>query len=124
MKKLFIAALIVFALTATCSFTFPTGDTPIKEPSTPISRDIRLSVTGTTSASMTYNNGTEQTQENATAVPWVKDYKTNSILPIVLLAQNQSRTGNTIMCAIYVNGKMVTSNTSTGPYAIVTCTEK
>jgi hypothetical protein len=124
MKKLFIAALAVFVLVGIYSFTFPTGDSPAKLPSTPISRDIRLSVTGTTSTSMTYNNGTEQTQENSQPTPWIKEYTTKSILPVVLLAQNQARGGNTITCAIYVNGKMVTSNTSTGPYAVVTCTEK
>lgn len=125
MKKAILGLLALIALVVTCGIGISGSSkgTPIKVPTT-ASRDIRLSVTGTTRASMTYNNGINQAQENSTTAPWVRDYTTNSSMTVVLLAQNQAPGGgSTITCSIYVNGKLNVTNTSTGPYAVVTCTE-
>jgi hypothetical protein len=64
-------------------------------------------------------------QETSTKLPWKKDVEMESGLftaqPMTLTAQSGSDKSGSITCRILKNGEEVTSSTSSGPYAVVTC---
>jgi hypothetical protein len=64
-------------------------------------------------------------QENSTNLPWKKDVEMESglfdVQPMTLTAQSGSGGSGSITCRILKNGEEVTSSTSSGPYAVVTC---
>jgi Mycobacterium membrane protein len=64
-------------------------------------------------------------QENGAKLPWSKDVEMESglfdVQPMTLTAQSGSGGSGTITCRILRNGEEVTSSTSSGPYAVVTC---
>jgi len=67
-----------------------------------------------------------QQQDNGASLPWSKTIEfENGVLdlqPMTLVAQSGSgKSGGTITCRILRNGAEVTSSTSSGPYAVVTC---
>ena len=51
-------------------------------------------------------------------LPWRKSFPTGSDYANF---NAQMMNGNSITCNIYVNGELVKTNTSTGPYAVVSC---
>lgn len=88
---------------------------------------VTYEVTGSGKATnVTYikdkNMGQEQVA--AASLPWSKqvtfDGGTFSFQPLSLVAQNGQSGGN-ITCKISKNGKEITSSTSSGPFAMVTC---
>jgi len=95
------------------------------------SRTVHYEVTsdGATLQSVTYltlNNGqTSQQQDNQTAAPWSKDIAieddglfTSSVFSLVAQAGEGA---TTITCKITADGKTIQESTSTGPYAVATC---
>lgn len=83
---------------------------------------------GTKATSVTYltfNDGSSGTsQANDTAVPFHKvvPIKGDTLFSTSLFSLvAQSADGNTITCKITVDGKVISTNTSTGPYAVATC---
>lgn len=72
-------------------------------------------------ALITYSTPSGQEQENGAAVPWKKAIKTHGVDTATISAQNQAASG-TITCEITVDGKLVKRSTSSGGYAIATCT--
>lgn len=90
---------------------------------------ITYEVTGSgTAGTVTYvkdtNMGMEQV--NGTDLPWRKEVTFDdggafSFQPLSLVAQSGSGGNKEITCRILRNGQEVTSSTSSGPYAVVTC---
>jgi hypothetical protein len=66
-----------------------------------------------------------QQQENAESLPWSKTIEfENGVFdaqPLSLVAQSGAGGDGSITCRILRNGEEVTSSTSSGPYAVVTC---
>jgi MmpS family membrane protein len=66
-----------------------------------------------------------QQQENGAKLPWKKTIKMENGLfdaqPTSLVAQSGSGGSGSITCRILKNGQEVTSSTSSGAYAVVTC---
>ena len=92
--------------------------------------DITYEVTGegvTKANNITYvkDSNFGQQQENAAKLPWSKKVQFDSGMftaqPLSLVAQSGSGGGGSITCRILRNGEEVTSSTSSGPYAVVTC---
>jgi hypothetical protein len=79
---------------------------------------------GTSSTSITYSSADgsfSQEQANGAAIPW------SITLPVsgrynIYSVLAQADDGDSISCAISRNGRIITQKTSTGQYAIVTCT--
>lgn len=100
-------------------------------PAAAATRTVHYEVTsdGKTLGTVTYltvNNGqSSQAQDNATAAPWSKDIEikdeglfTSSIFSLVAQAGEGA---TTITCKITADGKTIQESTSTGPYAVATC---
>jgi hypothetical protein len=98
----------------------PSVGTPDKTESIP-AEGVHYEVSGSASqASMTYRTGTGSSQVTA-RLPWRK--RLTDLSPGAFLyvsAQNQGD-GGSVSCKIYVNGRVVSDNTSSGAYAVVTC---
>jgi hypothetical protein len=66
-----------------------------------------------------------QQQDNGAKLPWSKTIEFENGLfdaqPTSLVAQSGSGGSGSITCRILRNGQEVTSSTSSGPYAVVTC---
>lgn len=112
--------------------TAPTAELPAAAPAAaPASAGgdvITYEVTGSgTAGSVTYvkdaNMGMEQV--NGTSLPWTKDVTFDggafSFQPLSLVAQSGSGGNGEITCRILRDGQEITSSTSSGPYAVVTC---
>lgn len=85
---------------------------------------VVYTVTGDGTANITYdtwtNNNSGTSQVSDAAMPWTKTITaTGTFSTFSVMAQLQ--TGTTSTCTITVNGKQVSSNTSTGQYSIATC---
>lgn len=78
---------------------------------------------GSTASSVTYsipNGAFSQSQVGDASIPWSVTLPiSGSFNAFVLLAQ--AGDGNSISCAITINGQIVDQQTSTGQYTIVTC---
>ncbi|WP_165964507.1 MmpS family transport accessory protein, partial [Actinomadura sp. KC216] len=77
---------------------------------------------GATRADITYSFGKDPSQATSQPLPWRKAESRNVGGSDVLQvnAQNSGERGS-VTCRIRVDGKVVTSNTSTGPYAVASC---
>jgi Mycobacterium membrane protein len=65
-----------------------------------------------------------QQQENGASLPWKKEIEFESglfVQPLSLVAVSGSGGSGSITCRILRNGEEVTSSTSSGPYALVSC---
>jgi hypothetical protein len=97
----------------------------------PSTRTVHYEVTsdGATLNNVTYltvNDGkSAQAQDNATAAPWSKDVeiKDESLFSSSLfsLVAQAGEGATTITCKITADGKTIQESTSTGPYAVATC---
>lgn len=78
--------------------------------------------TGSGSALITYSEDANfnLAQENGAALPWTKDLTIPSASRILSLSAQNSGGGD-ISCSISVGGQVVDTATSSGDYAIVTC---
>lgn len=100
---------------------------PAPQADTASSDTITYEVTGSgTATSVTYIKDKNMGQEQIASakLPWSKqvqfDGGTFSFQPLSLVAQNGQSGGN-ITCKISKNGQEITSSTSSGPFAVVTC---
>ncbi|MEV1294979.1 MmpS family transport accessory protein [Pseudonocardia sp. NPDC049635] len=89
---------------------------------------ITYEVTGSGSAgSVTYikDENFGQEQANGVALPWSTDVTFDggapAFQPLSLVAQSGSGGSDEITCRILRNGEELTSSTSSGPYAVVSC---
>lgn len=100
--------------------------------STPAAEDEGASGTGTivlevggtaTSAGITFNDGGVQTsQENGATLPWRKEIPVNEDMLITYQVMAQNAGGGDITCKITgADGEVLTENTSSGEFAIVSC---
>lgn len=62
-----------------------------------------------------------QSEDTNAALPWKKSVTVSGLLRAYTLVGQLTGGGSTISCSIYVNGKLATSNSSTGQFASVTC---
>ena len=74
--------------------------------------------------SVTFANagdGVSTAQDNATTSPWSHEITVgeHEMLNVNVLAQQDG--SSDVTCRIFVNGEEVTTNTSSGPYSIATC---
>lgn len=74
---------------------------------------------------LTFNNGSSGTsQANDAVIPFHKviPIESNSLLSTSIFSLvAQASDGSSITCNITVDGKVISTNTSTGPYAVATC---
>lgn len=81
---------------------------------------VTYSVTGSTrSASLTYTNGSNGTEQRTVDLPWSASFEGTPGQHIYLSAQNQEDTGS-VRVTISVNGREVKRSDSSGAYAIAT----
>jgi hypothetical protein len=73
-----------------------------------------------TRALITYATPGGQAQQNGAAVPWRKAFTAKDYTVLTVSAQNKG--GGTIRCEIDVDGKAKNKQSSSGAYAVVTCT--
>lgn len=85
---------------------------------------IVFRVTGYGTADVTYVKDAklDQAQENGVALPWRKQVPDDgAVLGYNLIAQRQSGDGGSITCTISRGSDVLVTNTSSGPYSVVTC---
>jgi hypothetical protein len=77
---------------------------------------------GAAHADITYSFGRDFGQANGRSLPWrqTASRKVSGFDVISLDVQNTGEQGS-VTCRISVNGKVVSSNTSTGPFAVASC---
>ncbi|MFA1551697.1 DUF4190 domain-containing protein [Actinomadura chokoriensis] len=77
---------------------------------------------GAAHADITYSFTEESAQANDRSLPWRKkeSRKVGGFDVLVLDVQNTGERGS-VTCRIRVNGKVVTNNTSVGPFAVASC---
>ncbi len=85
-------------------------------------KTARYEVIGDSGAAnnVTYEINNGQQQDTKVALPWSKEFTIGQgFQPLVLNAQNAG--GGSISCRILVDGSVVSEHTSTGQYAVVSC---
>jgi uncharacterized membrane protein len=86
---------------------------------------VTYSVTGQGSASITYDTstgaGVSSENANNTPLPWSKDVVISGLLKTPNLIATLGADGGTVTCEISVNGQMLKTATSSGPFASATC---
>ena len=77
---------------------------------------------GAAQADITYSFGQASTQANGQSLPWRRtaSRKVSGFDVLRLDVQNAGERGS-VTCRISVNGKVVADNTSTGPFAVASC---
>ncbi|MER7472892.1 MmpS family transport accessory protein [Micromonospora sp. NPDC000018] len=83
-------------------------------------KKIVLEVTGPKSADVTYGLNADQSQENGAKLPWKKELTSSEALVIPTVLAQSKGTGK-ISCKITIDGKVVKENSSSGQFAVVTC---
>ena len=87
---------------------------------------IRVTSTGSSSAnSITYmqpDGKFETSQQNGKPLPWKKRWTGVDSVPLGWNMNAQQNGGGEIKCVVKHDGKVVADNTSSGNYAVVTCT--
>ncbi|MEJ8281120.1 MmpS family transport accessory protein [Pseudonocardia spirodelae] len=109
--------------------TAPESDAVATAPAATAGGDvITYEVTGSgTAGNITYVKDTSMGMEqvNGTSLPWRKEVTFDggvlTFQPLSLVAQSGSGGNGEITCRILRNGQEVTSSTSSGPYAVVSC---
>ncbi|WP_141287100.1 MmpS family transport accessory protein, partial [Pseudonocardia saturnea] len=112
--------------------TAPASDDAAAAPAAPVAAAdgdvITYEVTGSGGAgSVTYikDENFGQEQANGVALPWTTEVTFDagalSFQPLSLVAQSDSGGSDEITCRILRNGEEITSSTSSGPYAVVSC---
>jgi Mycobacterium membrane protein len=85
---------------------------------------ITYSVTGDGPADITYdtftNGNAGSEQANGASLPWTKTLTAKGIFSVYSLGA-QITSGSTVSCSITLDGKVISSHTSTGQYANVEC---
>jgi hypothetical protein len=106
-----LAALAALSTSACSDMDNPTG----------AEKTIIMEIGGNgKSADVTYQIGTNQSQDNGAKLPWKKETSSkDSVIITVLTAQ--AKDGKEITCKVTVDGKVVSENKSSGEFAIVTC---
>lgn len=122
MGKLVIFILFVFACVAGCVAFFGrvahNMDTESKR-----EVDIVYQVEGSgRSASIMYS-GREMnsSQDTAVRLPWSKSITISGFLKSVSLTATNDETGGTITCRILADGREITEQTASGPFASANC---
>ncbi len=92
----------------------------------PAGSTVVYEVTGKGSALVTYaKEGFSQEQVTGAKLPWRKELaftdEVTQFTPLSVVAQHSSGGGD-ITCRVLVDGKVVGESTSSGQYAVVTCT--
>jgi len=127
-----VASDISTAAPAAPAVTAPAADEAPAAAAAPVEAGagdvITYEVSGTGGAgSITYmkDENFGQEQANGVALPWTKDITFDSgvlsFQPLSLVAQSDSGGSDEITCRILRNGEEITSSTSSGPYAVVSC---
>jgi hypothetical protein len=80
---------------------------------------VTLTVEGSGKATVTYMKSGGQEQKEVT-LPWTSEIKASFISSLV--AQKKSGNSAEISCKIAEGSEVIADNTSSGPYAVVTCT--
>ncbi|MBC3191474.1 hypothetical protein H7X46_10410 [Pseudonocardia sp. C8] len=99
---------------------------PEPEVEAPASQEVTYRITGSGKAtSITYaKENFGQEQANGVSLPWSKtvEFPDSGFTVMTVVAQSASGSAdNEITCEILRGGKLVTSSSSSGPYAVVTC---
>lgn len=88
---------------------------------------VTYKVSGPSTASMTYavDGMGKSSQANGESLPWAKDVEIEKgLLGRYGLIAQSGDSGGAITCEIAVDGKVVDTQTSTGGYAVVSCSSK
>lgn len=98
------------------------GSSTKSNSSSPTSYSItyRIEGAGTSKASVTYQNASDDTEQADIVLPWSKTFDARPDAFLYISAQNDADHG-TILCEILINGKIVKQSKSTGAYVIATC---
>lgn len=106
----------------------PESDAAASAPATAGGDVITYEVSGSgTAGNITYVKDDKMGMEqvNGTSLPWTKDVTFDggvlTFQPLSLVAQSGSGGNGEISCRILRNGEEITSSTSSGPYAVVSC---
>jgi hypothetical protein len=86
---------------------------------------VVYSVTGDGTADITYDTfstgGAGTSQATGQSLPWTKTIVASGLFSIYSVSGSIA-TGNTVTCSITVDGKVLSTHTSTGQFANVDCT--
>lgn len=114
--------------TAAPAVSAPESDAAASAPATTGGDVITYEVSGSgTAGNITYvkDDTMGMEQVNGTSLPWTKDVTFDAgvltFQPLSLMAQSGSGGSGEISCRILRNGEEITSSTSSGPYAVVSC---
>lgn len=114
--------------TAAPAVSAPESDAAASAPATTGGDVITYEVSGSgTAGNITYvkDDTMGMEQVNGTSLPWTKDVTFDAgvltFQPLSLMAQSGSGGSREISCRILRNGAEITSSTSSGPYAVVSC---
>ena len=100
----------------------PAAPAPSEQPA----EDDKLTfkVTGDGSAMLTWIDGSFQTSQETAPLPWTKSIADEGTPGVNVVAQKKSGDDSKISCQILRGDEVVTENSSSGPYAVVTCVLK
>lgn len=114
--------------TAAPAVSAPESDAAASAPATTGGDVITYEVSGSgTAGNITYvkDDTMGMEQVNGTSLPWTKDVTFDAgvltFQPLSLMAQSGAGGSGEISCRILRNGEEITSSTSSGPYAVVSC---
>lgn len=111
-------------LDATLISTWLAGTSPSTPASSTAADAVVYTVTGKRAGTITYqnSNGDASQVTDTTKLPWTYSFTEPFGARGFLYVSAQNAGTGSIECSISVNGQVVKQNTSTGTYAIVTCT--
>ena len=123
-QRVWFWLLVVFALViAGCSVVIG-GAAKVIDTANKKVHQVEYSVTGDGSADVTYasltGGGAGESQESGVLEPWTKHISAKGIFSAYSLLA-QIKTGTSVTCTISVDGKVVSTNTASGEFAIATC---
>lgn len=88
---------------------------------------IEVTSTGSDSGSVTFvqpdNDSFNMSQANNVSLPFVKEWTGVDDLPLGWNMNAQQNGGGDLTCTVTLDGEVISENTSSGDYSVVTCSE-
>lgn len=85
------------------------------------SQQVVYTVNGESAMNVTYGANGQTSQQTNPTLPWTTSGPAEGSFGFYSLTAQNGQSGGEISCRIEVGGKVLAENTSSGPYAVVTC---
>lgn len=123
-QRVWFWLVLVFALAVAGCGVVLGGTAKVINKAVNESHSVEYSVAGDGTADITYatfsGGNLGESQENGSTLPWTKQLTAKGIFSSYTVSA-QLQSGSSVTCTIKVDGKVVATNTSSGEFAIATC---